>query len=223
MRFFLNTSISVLFITLILVFWLIGFYWFSLPLLLIYLIILLFSRRLSPAFKEDGTLKKGIFYSPVNGRLVQKTDSFQHPTYGTNCTELVIVSSWWREHGIYFPMKSEVDNLSYIGNKGHFRYWYKSHFIKGKERQPSLVLGMSCSNAASFGIEFYKCPFGFWPKLIIIPGDRGKAQVNMGFFGMGGTTVVYLPSEYEVTAKEGMTVIAGQTILARTTEHEKVD
>ena len=80
------------------------------------------------------------------------------------------------------------------------------------------MLGLNNINNKRFGIEFYKCPVGFWPKLVVIPGDRGKAQVNMGFFGLGGTTVVYLPKEFELTINEGTEVIAGQTIVGRTTE-----
>ena len=223
MRFFLGSFTSFIFITLIFLFWLVGFYWFSIPLLLVYGMILFFSRKLPPAFQEDGALKEGILFSPVNGKVTAVNESFNHDVYGENTKEIVLVSAWWREHGIYFPTKAEVNNLSYVGHRGHFRFFSHKVFQKNQKREPSVTMGMSCAHSNSFGIDFYKCPLGFWPKILTIPGDRGKAQVNMGFFGLGGTTVLYLPAEYEVTVNVGTEVIAGQTILARSTEVIKAD
>ncbi len=223
MRFFLGSSLSFIFISLIVLFWIIGFYWFSLPLLFVFGILLFFTRRLPPAFQEDGALKDGVLFSPVNGKVVVVNENYNHEIYGEGTKEVVLVSTWWREHGIYFPTKAEVDNLLYIGNKGHFRLLSQNIFKSDKKRAPSLTIGMKCDHSNSFGIDFYKCPLGFWPKILTIPGDRGRAQVNMGFFGLGGTTVLYLPSVYEVTVKEGSEVIAGQTIIARTTEVIKAE
>lgn len=190
---------------------------------MIYLVMLFFSRRLPPAFQEDGALKEGVLFSPVNGKVSVINEEIDHDVYGKNSKEVVLISPWWREHGIYFPTKAEINNLSYIGNRGHFRFLSHNIFKPEKKREPSLTLGMSSSHSSPFGIDFYKCPTGFWPKILTIPGDRGKAQVNMGFFGLGGTTVLNLPAEYEITVKEGSEVIAGQTIIARATEVKKAE
>lgn len=223
MRFFLNTFYYSIFFGLLFVLWFFGLYWAFFVVGIVFLIVLFFSRRIAPAFQEDATLKEGIVYSPVNGKVAHINSENNHHRYGDNLTEIVIISSWWREHGVYFPFKAEVIDLIYEGAKGHFRYFSNSVFSKKEERKPSLSLGLRGVEGGSIGIDFYKCVSGFWPKLRVIPGDKGRAQVNMGFFGLGGTTVLYLPSNYEILVKEGLDLVAGQSIVARIQEVKKVE
>ncbi|MCF8057967.1 MAG: hypothetical protein K9K67_01615 [Bacteriovoracaceae bacterium] len=168
-------------------------------------------------------LKEGILYAPVNGKIVLINNGIEQNRYGKNLTEVVIVSSWWREHGIYFPLKAEIIDLAYEGGVGHFRYFFKSIFNKDSKRKPSLSVGMRCVNDITVGLDFYKCVTGLWPKVRVIPGDKGKAQVNLGFFGLGGTTVLYLPENYEILAREGLDVVAGQAIVAHLKDVKKVE
>jgi hypothetical protein len=223
MRFFLNSFYYSIFISLLLLAWFFGLYWIFLAILIAFLILLFFSRRIAPAFQEDATLKEGIFFSPVNGKVFQINENQSHHRFGENLTEIVVVSSWWSEHGIYFPFKSEVIDLIYEGHKGHFRYLPKGIFGPNNERKPSLSLGLRSVDSVSVGLDFYKCILGFWPQVRVIPGDKGRAQVNMGFFGLGGTIVLYLPSSYEILIKEGLDLIAGQSIVARLKEVKKVE
>lgn len=203
--------------------WAFGFYWLFLITLVIFLVTLFFSRRIPPAFQEDAALKEGIFYAPVNGSVVVINEGIEHPHFGSDLNEIVVLSPWWREHGIYFPAKAEVIDLFYERIKGRFRYFYKSLFSKDEERKPSLSLGLRCVEGEKVGIDFYKCLTGMWPQVRVIPGDKGRAQVNMGFFGLGGLTVLYLPRNYEILLKEGLDLIAGQSIVAHLKETKRVE
>lgn len=191
-----------------------GLYWMFFVALLIFSGFLFFSRRLPPAFQEDADLKSGILFSPVNGKVLKVNEGVDHPTLGNNLFEVVIVSNWFREHGVYFPARSEIIDINYNPNKGKFRYTIKSYFEKDKERLPSLSIILRSIDSVIYGLDFHKCPLGLWPKVRVIPGDRGKAQVNLGFFGLGGTTAMYLPSDFECRVKEGLDLIAGQSIIA---------
>lgn len=213
MRFFLNSLFYSGFAFLFIVLWMLGLYYFFLFALVIFSGFLFFSRRLPPSFFEDPDLKEGILFSPVNGRVLKVNKGVDHPTIGNNLNEVVIVSSWLREHGIYFPTRSEIIGINYETKKGHFRYAIKGHFKKGTERIPSLSIALRSIDSTLYGLDFYKCPLGLWPKVRVIPGDRGKAQVNLGFFGLGGTTVLYFPENYEISVKEGLDLIAGQSII----------
>lgn len=191
-----------------------GLYWLFFITLLIFSGFLFFSRRLPPSYQEDSDLKAGILFSPVNGKVIKVNQGIDHPTIGNNLQEVVIVSNWVREQGIYFPVRSEIIDINYVPTKGKFRYVIKNFFEKGQERLPSLSIILRSIDSTLYGMDFYKCPTGMWPKVRVIPGDRGKAQVNLGFFGLGGTTAMYVPGEYEVCVKEGLDLIAGQSIIA---------
>lgn len=214
MKFFLGSLFFSCFALAFTVFWLFNFHFFFSVTLIIFLVLIFIFRKLPPAFQEDSELKSGILFSPVNGKVLSVTEGVEHPILGSNFKEVVIVSSWLREQGVYFPTRSEVIDINYTPNKGHFRYSMKNFFNKGKERIPSLSILLRSIDAANYGIDFYKCPTGMWPKVRVIPGDRGKAQVNLGFFGLGGTTAMYIPSQYNICVKEGLDLIAGQSILA---------
>lgn len=214
MRFFLNSLFFSVFIFIFLFLWILGLYWLFFIALIVFSGFLFFSRRLAPAFQEDADLKSGILFSPVNGKVIKVNEGIDHPTIGNNLQEVVIVSNWIREQGIYFPVRSEIIDINYVPNKGKFRYTIKNFFEKGKERLPSLSIILRSIDSTLYGLDFYKCPTGMWPKVRVIPGDRGKAQVNLGFFGLGGTTAMYVPGDYEVCVKEGLDLIAGQSIIA---------
>lgn len=223
MRFFLNSFYYLTFGLIFFLLWALGFYWLFFVCLVVFAGVLFFSRRLAPEFQEDAALKEGIFYAPVNGKVVSISEGVTHPHFGSHLNEVVVLSPWWREHGIYFPAKAEVIDLFYERTKGRFRYFYKSLFGKDVQRKPSLSLGLRCVEGSQVGLDFYKCVAGMWPQVRVIPGDKGRAQVNMGFFGLGGLTVLYLPQNYEILLKEGLDLIAGQSIVANLKENKRIE
>lgn len=215
MRFFLSSFYFVVFFFSLFLLWFLGLYLVSFFLVIVFLIILFLSRRLSPKFQEEFILKEGIFYSPVNARVVSVKKNIFHPRLNKSMTQVKLVSSWIREGGLYLPIKSEFKDLVFDSGKPLFRYFNDVVDYKSLKERSHLWVLLEDDQGCEFGLEFYKCPTGLWPSLRVIPGDRGKAQVNFGFFGLGGTTILYLPSSYEIIVKESLQTVAGQTIIGR--------
>lgn len=218
MQFFVRTSTLLTFAFLLFVTWLFGFVVPFFCLFVALCVILFFTRRLPPHFQEDLGLKEGSFYSPVNGKVVQINRRVGHDTFDELVNEIIVVSPWWREHGIYLPFKSEVFDLKNLSSTANFRYFYKGFLSESSEKKPTISLGLKGKKDIRTVIDFYRCPLGLWPQVRVIPGDKGKSQVNIGFFGLGGTTAIYLPSSCEILVKEGSDLIAGQTIMTHLNE-----
>jgi len=195
--------------------WFLSLYFLSFLLVVAFLITLFLSRRISPKFQEEFILKDGIFYSPVNAKVVSVKKNFFHPRLNKSVTQVKLVSSWVREGGLYLPIKSEFKDLVFDSGKPLFRYFNDIVDYKLLKERAHLWVLLEDTHRNEFGLEFYKCPTGQWPSIRVIPGDRGKAQVNFGFFGLGGTTILYLPSSYEIIVKESLQTVAGQTIIGR--------
>ncbi len=219
MRFFLNNSFYILSVFILIFSWLFGLY----SILGIYLLFIaltaFFMRRISPHHQEDALLKDGVFYAPVNGRVRSIRTGVSHPKLGDDYIEVSFSVSWIRESGLYFPTRSEVLDLFYEKGKSFFRYFFEldSEVI---DKYSGVYLKFRTINGEQkeYGIQVLKCNLGMWPSVRVIPGDRGKAQVNFGFLGLGGTVLLYLPSQYEILVKDGQLTTAGQTIIAARTE-----
>lgn len=219
MRFFLNNSFILISILILFAFWVVGFYIGILLYLIFIGIVAFFTRRISPHHQEDATLKDGVFYAPVNGRVTSINLNVNHPQFGESLTEVVFTLSWVRESGLYFPAKSEVIELFFEKGKSFFRYFQKIN-PELIDKYSSLLLKFQTldDQHSDYGVQLIKCPLGMWPQVRVIPGDLGRAQVNFGFFGLGGTVVFYLPPQYEILVKEGLKATAGQTIVAALNE-----
>ncbi len=215
MRFFLNNSFYLFSLFIIFFLWLFSFYSF-LGVFLVFLIVVgFFTRRISPHHAEDALLKEGVFFAPVNGRVRAITQHVDHPKFGNDLIEVQFTISWLREAGLYLPARAEVLDLIYEKGKNYFRYFFElDRTIIDKYSGVFLKFKAENSEQKEFGIQIVKCSLGSWPKIRVIPGDRGRAQVNFGFLGLGGTVLLYLPSQYEILVKDGHLATAGQTIVA---------
>lgn len=163
--------------------------------------------------------KKGVLFSPVNGKIIKIEKSFSHPQFGDQMTRIQIVVPWWKEMGVFLPVTSEVKNMVVNEGSTHFRYSPITDITdKNNALFKSLSLILEGVNNERVGLQFIKCPVGAWPEIGIIPGDRGKAQVNIGYFPFGGTTVIYLPDSYELLVEPENEVLAGETLLAGSPE-----
>lgn len=215
MRFFLNNSFYIISVIISLALWGLGFYKFLALYLLVVIMVSFFHRRISPHHQEDYFLKEGVFYAPVNGRVKSIKQGVEHPKFGKDLTEVTFTISWLREAGLYFPTGSEVLELFYEKGKSFFRYFFDiEHSALEKYSGVYLKLKSTNSEQKEYGIQVVKCILGSWPKVRVVPGDRGRAQVNFGFLGLGGTVLLYLPSQCEILVKNSQLAIAGQTIIA---------
>ncbi|MDC1174125.1 hypothetical protein OAT67_01920 [Bacteriovoracaceae bacterium] len=199
------------------IFLLIFFWQFNLPILIPltpYAIILFLTRKKKDNYREDDLIKNDMVYSPVNGKVRSITKNVDHKLFGSQLTQVEIVIPFWKETGLFLPMTLEIKDM--IVEKGRERWRWTGSPLPDQKDQLKAGLAVSCLsvNGTQLGLQFFKCYLGFWPELRVIPGDRGKVQVNFGFFPFGGTVVLYLPSNYEILIDRNTEMIAGQTIVA---------
>lgn len=192
--------------------WLFGFYKLLIALVLIYIIFYIILRKKRNDFRDDLITTKGVIFSPSNGKVIHLEQNVSHGLYGEQLTEIQIMVPWWKEMGIFLPLSCEIKNILILKGQSFFRYLKAIEVLGSKEgKGVSLALDNRGENV---GLTFLKCKFGFWPELMVMPGDRGGRRVNIGYFPFGGTVMLYLPKKYEILIKLNDEVNAGETILA---------
>ena len=199
-------------IILLLIFWILGFHKLALILILLYFLLYFSLRKKSNYFRDDPVTTRGVIFSPCNGKVIYIERNISHGLYGDQLTEIQLMIPWWKEMGIYLPLSCEIKNLLVLKGQSFFRYFKAVEVIGTKEgKGVSLALD---NRGESLGLTFFKCKFGLWPELLVIPGDRGGRRVNIGYFPFGGTVMLYLPKKYEILVKSNDEVNAGETIIA---------
>jgi len=202
MKFALPDFFHYLFGFLLLLCFLFGFYKLSFIIILIFVLLLFFTRLTSPLYQEELAYKEGIFFSPINGDVVS--------IEGNNIT---VIIPWWRSFGIYLPVKSEVKNVIYNEGLSLLRY-FKGRLSQDRIDDYQYAEVSFLSDLGEFSLYFIKCPLGLLPYFQVMPGDRGKALVLTGHFLLGGTVVINLPEKMKIQVSKGMKLSAGETILA---------
>lgn len=203
-----NTLAAILFV----IFWMFGFYKTLSLLFLTYLVLYVMLRKNRNDFRDEPVSTKGVIFSPANGKVVHIEHDVSHGLFGEQLIEIQIMVAWWKEMGIFLPLSSEIKNLLRLSGQSFFRYHKAVEVLGSKEgKGVSLVLD---NRGETVGLTFFKCKLGFWPELIIMPGDRGGRRVNIGYFPFGGTVMLYLPKKYEILVKTNDEVNAGETIFA---------
>lgn len=203
-----NTLAAVLFV----LFWLFGFYKILSILTLTYLGLYIVLRKSRNDFRDDPISTRGVIFSPANGKIVHIEHNVSHGFYGDQLIEIQIMIPWWKEMGIFLPLSCEIKNLLLLKGHSFFRYLKVVEVLGSKEGKG---VGLSLDNRGeSIGLTLFKCKFGLWPALIVMPGDRGGRRVNIGYFPFGGTVMLYLPKKYEILVKNNDEVNAGETIFA---------
>ena len=190
-------------------FWIIGFPLFLFGTFLLYLGILLLFRRSKSSYQEETAFKRGVIFSPVNGKV-------KHILKNKNndgLTEIKMIIHPWHETGIYLPISSEIQDFLLSGTKSLFRYSKKS-LIDDHNELSKLSLILRNVDSDLIRMDFIKCIVGSLPEIFVMPGDRGKQQANIGHFPLGGTLLLYLPDKYEILINEFEQVVAGETLLA---------
>lgn len=184
-----------------------GFY-----LILIYLLALYLFRKNPKHLHKEISSSKGIIFSPVFGKLVQIKKNITHKVFGQNLIELRFSIPLGSEMGLYLPTQGEIIDLNLKWGTVISRF---SEF-PSQETEALNVPLLKIKNKQNeiIGMQFVECVFGFNPHFYILPGDRGMALANFGYFPFGGTVLLYLPGNYEILVKEGSTVSPKDVLIA---------
>jgi len=127
-------------------------------------------------------------HSPISGRVKSIERNQENGKF-----EIVFRVSLFKGYGIIFPSDLEVFDI--ILKDCNCRIVFKDYDFSFTE------------------ICFKKNIFGFFPKLFIIPGDRGKRGISMGYFPFGGTVLLYLSEKYEIIVNAGDYVSIGAPLV----------
>jgi hypothetical protein len=155
---------------------------------------------------------KGFIFSPVYGKLLQIKKNVSHKILGQNLIELRFSIPLGSEMGLYLPTQGEIIDL----NLKWGTVINRSGEIPSQEIEALNVPLLKIKNKHNeiIGMQFIECVFGFNPHFYILPGDRGMALANFGYFPFGGTVLLYLPGNYEILVKEGSRVSPRDVLIA---------
>lgn len=178
-----------------------------------YACIYILFRRNRNDFRNEQRDTRGVMFSPVNGKVVHLEKNVSHGIFGEGLTEIQLAIPWWKEMGIFLPFSSEVKSLIVLKGISFFRL-HKAVEKLGSSDGKGLALALDNKKGDIVGLSLLKCKLGLWPEVVVVPGDRGGRQVNIGFFPFGGTVLLYLPQKYEILIKQDDEVVASETIVA---------
>ena len=195
-------------------------YKFALSFFVFYLAIYFVLRKGRNDFRDDQVSTKGVIFSPCHGKIINIEKGISHVAYGDHLTEIQIMIPWWKEFGIYLPLSSEVKNIIVHKGRSFFRY-LKASEVVGTGIGKGLSIALD-NWGETIGLTLYKCRIGLWPDILIMPGDKGGRRVNVGYFPLGGTVILYLPEKYEILINIEDEISAGESIIAVLPETAKV-
>ncbi len=198
------------------VFALAGVGWIFFPLLLFYAATLwIFRRKPSPYRENIVNRAQDLIYAPANARVLSVRKNVDHVIFGKNLNEVQLSIPWWSEAGLYLPIKSEIKDFQSKEGKSYFRFARDPLPDQSSVSVAGVCLSLETNKMQYVGLQFVKCILGQWPEIVVMPGDRGKERVNIGFFPFGGTVLLFLPKEFEVLVNKDNEVIAGETVVAK--------
>lgn len=150
---------------------------------------------------------------PISGYVSKLYSPLVGP-YSKKSVCIEISSSLHFETGLFLPTKSEVqefilDTKDGIINLGYLDYNYlKQNLIN------CLSIVFNDKHKNKIVLEFPRRMFLPWPKIWMMPGDRGKVGANIGHLPFGGKVYLYLPINYEILVTKGDKVTATSTMIA---------
>ena len=172
---------------------LIGFF-VCIPVFAIFVLIFRSSKK---DLREDSNIADDIILSPVNGRVIQITKNIDHIFLGENYTCVVLSVPFWKELGLFFPATSEVDDVQTT-----------------TQNSPDNLIRLRLPSGLIIGLGVGQNMLKILPKMVVLPGDKGKQKTNFGYLPFGGEVRVYIPSSLEVLTNLKDEVVAGQGVLA---------
>jgi hypothetical protein len=204
---YLSRSTIFLLSTLLLFLILIGSLFLAFILLMMILGYLFLFRKRKSYFHEDQVTTSGNIYAPVSGKVLYSGEA-------QDSRKIIIKTNLFDEYGIYLPFSGKIRDIAFDDSS----YSYRTVSSFDKNAQLNTFVELEDKKQRSLKIEFLRFFSGRAPELVVIPGDRGRRQVNIGFFPFGGITVLKLPLNSEQVAQKGDRVRATETIVARFNE-----
>lgn len=181
---------------------------------LLYAGLLILYRKNPLRLNEAATTKSDVLFSPVNGQIKSVRSLVDHEYFGEGLIEVQILIPWWKEWGLYLPANLEVVDRIFRPEKALFRYRLFAREDKLASQLQGHYISLARSGGDHLGIHFAKCFLGSSAQINLQAGDKGRLGARFGYFPWGGTALLYLPGNYEILAKTGEQVVAGETPVA---------
>ncbi|RLA64682.1 MAG: hypothetical protein DRQ88_07215 [Epsilonproteobacteria bacterium] len=213
-RTYLNKKVHLTFILLVVLLAFFSMKKIALMTLLIYGFLSYFFRKSDIAYYREIESSREVVTSPVHGRVVSIKKGVNHKEFGENLQEIRFLIPISEESGLYFPRASEVSNFILKRGTSFYRYSKKETPSQANVVLDGPTLTLRNKDQSSIGLQFLECPFGLYPRFFVLPGDRGQAKANFGHFPLGGTVLLYLPSNYEILVSENAIVSPGERLIA---------
>lgn len=218
---YLPKYVHLFFISFAIFSWLYEFYWTLIFIIMIYGLSLFFYRKRVILFRDNETTTSGLIFSSVNGEVISINEGINHVYVGTKCSEIKIQIGMGEEMGISAPMTSELKECFFENGKSYLRFKKFPIPLQDRHVMSGHFFLMEDIDQVKVGMHFVKSFLGFAPRIRLLPGDRAKRQVNIGYWPFGGTLLVYVPKEFEILVKEQELIVAGVTpIAARTKDND---
>ncbi len=210
---YIPSRYNTFFAVLALLLWIFTSFKYLLVFLLCYVAVYVLLRREVNYYRDEPAIQNDGIFAPCNGKITNINYGTSHSFFGDNLTEIQILLPWWREMGIFMPQSLEVKDLRIFPGKSFLRFKNLTTNHKKDVQHKSLGILFQFSQL-EIGMEFVKCPLGLWPEIVVMPGDRGSKKVNIGFFPLGGTVLLYIPSGFEVLTGLNENIDSKKTLVA---------
>lgn len=212
---YLNRSTHYKFIVLALLVFVFSSLAMAIIILLFYAAFIFLFRKKTEKYNQDPQIsKKGLFYSPIDGRIINVFKNVEVENMDGPCHCVRITNYWGQNSGLFLPMSSEVherwdvEKPTFLPRFGFFK-------INGLDDISGKMIKFQNKLSEYFALKFVQCPLGLGAEIWALPGDRGIRQANLGLFKLGGTVLLFIPQNYEIIVKQGEWIKSAETIIAK--------
>ena len=175
-----------------------------------------FIHRRIDRLKSDGNRQfDDLIKSPINGQVISIREGINHIIFGKDLIEVGLMMPHFFEAGLYLPISAEIEYCKEFPAKEYFRYQRKLKIDQQDEVYGGTLLMLGGKKEQFLGLQMVKCFLGLSAKIWALPGDRGKTSARFGYFPFGGSVFCYFSKNYEVVAKVGDKIQAGETVVAK--------
>lgn len=217
MKNFLSGKVHSIFIATLIFSFFIGLWMIFGVAILIYAGALYLFRKTKNHLFQDDFINTINVLSPVSGKAQKVEEGIDHPLFGKNLNAITFRVNFFDEYGIYLPASTEVKDVRTEKIKEVNRF--KDYSINDEEFQNNgTLIQLKSKMDEIMGLQVLKGIFSMRPRVVVLPGDRGRARANIGVLPFGGLIVLYFDHNYKTHIKEGDDVDAGKTIIASSRE-----